>query len=199
MRALFGIVVEGETEERYFKMKYFKEPTVSVNVSPGKPNDPPALARAARDMVDELKGEGDLRAGDQVWIVLDSDEWSDDQLAKVFDWVEERSGRGDRGVGLCVPQFEYWLLLHYEDAKGVGTQSEVLRRLKEYLPRYRKNMDLDFSEEEVLSAVERAKAKVPNQIRNLNELDDLVGRGSASTTVHFLVERLVDSLSEARR
>lgn len=49
-----------------------------------------------------------------------------------------RSSQGDRGVGLCIPQFEYWLLLHCDDAYGVGTQQQVLKSLKNHLPAYEK-------------------------------------------------------------
>ena len=198
IRSLFGIVVEGETEKRYFDMDYFHEPSVKVMVNPGKPNDPPALARAADALIEELKRGGELRSGDQMWVVLDADDWADAQLEEVFRWSRERSEKGDRGVGLCIPQFEYWLLLHFEDGRGVGTKSEVLHRLERYLPGYRKNVPMSFSETDIKTAISRARSRVPEEFLSLAELDATVGRGTASTTVHFLVERLVHSLNDAR-
>ena len=198
VRSLFGIVVEGETEKQYFQMGYFREPSVRVMVNPGKPNDPPSLARAAGDMIVNLKRDGTLRSGDQVWVVLDADNWSDSQLETVFGWAEERAARGDRGVGLCVPQFEYWLLLHFEDGAGVGTKTEVLDRLAKHIPDYEKNVPLHFSEEQIKAAVARARVKVPRQFMTLSDLDSMTGRGTASTTVHFLVDKLCQSLGQAR-
>lgn len=174
IRSLFGIVVEGETEKRYFDMDYFHEPSVKVMVNPGKPNDPPALARAADALIEELKRGGELRSGDQIWVVLDADDWADAQLEEVFRWSRERSEKGDRGVGLCIPQFEYWLLLHFEDGRGVGTKAEIK------------------------TANSRARSRVPEEFASLSDLDADIGRGTASTTVHFLVERLVHSLDDAR-
>lgn len=198
IRSLFGIVVEGETEKRYFGMEYFHEPSVKVMVNPGKPNDPPALARAADALIEELKRGGELRSGDQIWVVLDADDWADAQLEEVFRWSQERREKGDRGVGLCIPQFEYWLLLHFEDGRGVGTKAEVLHRLERYLPGYRKNVPLFFTEEDIKAAVGRARARVPEEFGTLADLDAAIGRGTASTTVHFLVERMVQSLTDAR-
>lgn len=197
IRALFGIVVEGETEKRYFTMDCFRDKSVRVIVNPGKPNDPPALANAAQALIERLKEGGDLRSGDQVWVVLDKDTWTDDQLEEVFAWAAERSAQGDRGVGLCVPQFEYWLLLHFDDAYGIGTQQQVLNSLKNHLPAYEKNQPLRLEVGQIRAAIDRATRKFPRHYGSLKELEEDIGLGGASTTVHFLVKKMLDSLGRA--
>lgn len=83
-RSLFAIVVEGQTELRYFTMPLFQDRNVKVEIRPGKQPDPPALNRAADDLLASLKRSGALRAGDQAWIVLDKDDWTANQLTEVF-------------------------------------------------------------------------------------------------------------------
>ena len=194
IRALFGIIVEGETEERYFTMDCLRDKSVRVIVNPGKPNDPPALSNAAQALIEQLKRGGELRSGDQVWVVLDKDNWTDDQLEEVFAWAAERSSQGDRGVGLCIPQFEYWLLLHFDDAYGIGTQQQVLNSLKNHLPAYEKNQPLRLEVGQIQAAIDRATRKFPRHYESLKELEEDIGLGGASTTVHFLVKKMLDSL-----
>nr|WP_180950549.1 hypothetical protein [Corynebacterium riegelii] len=59
-------------------------------------------------------------------------------------------------------------------------------------------MPLFFTEEDIKAAVGRARARVPEEFCTLADLDAAIGRGTASTTVHFLVERMVQSLTDAR-
>ena len=53
----------------------------------------------------------DLQEDDQVWLVMDTDDWSDAQLMEV-----ERAC-SDKGWHLAIsnPCFEVWLYLHYDD------------------------------------------------------------------------------------
>lgn len=193
-RSLFAIVVEGQTELRYFTMPLFQDRNVKVEIRPGKQQDPPALTRAADDLLASLKRSGALRAGDQAWIVLDKDDWTANQLMEVFSWA---NARPDRGVGLTIPQFEYWLLLHFDDGKGASTQTEVLNALRRHIPHYQKAAPLTFTASEVTQAVLRASARVPRPVANLAELNENLGEGTAATTVHFLAERLLASLGHA--
>lgn len=194
-RSLFAIVVEGQTELQYFTMPIFRNRNVKVEVRPGKRQDPPALTRAADDLLASLKRSGTLRAGDQAWIVLDKDDWSDAQLTEVFSWANART---DRGVGLSIPQFEYWLLLHFEGGKGISTQAEVLNALRRHIPNYRKAAPFTFSANDVSQAVLKASARVPKPVVSPSELEKNLGAGTAATTVHFLAEQLLASVKHTR-
>ena len=52
-------------------------------------------------------------------VTSNGDEWEDDQIQEIWSWASQR---GDRGIALSLPQFEWWLLLHFEDGTGAGTR-----------------------------------------------------------------------------
>ena len=99
-----------------------------------------------------------LRPGDEAWIVVDKDKWTDEQLTKLLEWSRETpKNRAKRGFALTNPQFEYWLLLHFEDAKQV-TASNVINTLQKYDPAYDKKLDVrKYPLENIQKAVERAR------------------------------------------
>lgn len=183
--------MEGETEELYFDQ--FKAKNVKIQVQRGKGTDPKSLVTAADNLIEEFKKEGSLRRGDQVWIVLDQDDSTPEQLEKIFDWQQVRANQADRGVGLSIPQFEYWLLLHYEDGHRVGTQRECLDKLKAHDPNFDKadKQSVRFERSDIEEAVRRARTKTPQVPSSYQEL---VNQGLAgATTVYPLVDKLLES------
>lgn len=191
VKDVFLIVTEGTTEKNYFQMGCFRDKSVKVEARRGVHPHPPALLKTADDWLTKLKRDGDLRPGDQAWVILDEDDATDQQLQAVFEWAAERK---DRGVGFSVPQFEYWLLLHFVDAKGASSQKDVLDSLMQHWPAYTKTAQPNFTVEEVRQAISRARGKVCEQPDTLGDFDEHVGRHTASTTVHLLAERIITSL-----
>lgn len=191
VKDVFLIVTEGTTEKNYFEMECFRDKSVKVEARRGVHPHPPALLKTADDWLANLKRDGDLRPGDQAWVVLDEDDATDQQLQAVFAWAAERK---DRGVGFSVPQFEYWLLLHFADAKGASTQKDVLDSLMQHWPSYAKTAQPSFTLDDVRRAIARAEVKVREPIDSLTDFDEHVGRHTASTTVHLLAERIITSL-----
>lgn len=194
LKALFGIVVEGETEEKYFNR--FKGANVKVKVVHDRP-DPESLSKQAEKLVQEFKDRGEIRSGDQFWIISDKDQYTADQLEALFTWARRRS---DRSLGFSVPQFEFWLLLHYENGTGVATQKDCMSRLKAADPRYQKNnlSSVQFTEAQIKAAVKRAKRfqKLPSTYSAFthNGLDR-----AGFTSVHVLVEKLLEHTHVASR
>ncbi|EPD68286.1 hypothetical protein HMPREF1219_01932 [Corynebacterium pyruviciproducens ATCC BAA-1742] len=194
LKALFGIIVEGDTEKRYFDR--FRGANVKVKVVPGRSApDPESLTELADDVLDEFKRKGEIRSGDQMWIVSDKDTYTAEQIEVLFSWAAKRK---DRGLGLSLPQFEYWLLLHYEDGVGVLTQRECLSRLHHHNPHYRKNdlSSVSFSEADINRAVQRARRFPPLPPTFREFLNSGLDR-SAYTSVHVLVERLLKETAVA--
>lgn len=191
VKDVFLIVTEGTTEKNYFEMGCFRDKSVKVEARRGVHPHPPALLKTADDWLTKLKRDGDLRPGDQAWVILDEDDATDQQLQAVFEWAAERK---DRGVGFSVPQFEYWLLLHFVDAKGTSSQKDVLDSLMQHWPAYTKTAQPNFTVEEVRRAISRARRKVCEQPDTLEDFDKRIGRHTASTTVHLLAERIITSL-----
>jgi hypothetical protein len=117
---------------------------------------------------------------DEAWIVIDTDSWTEEQLAAVHAWSVEAPGRG-----LCVsnPMFEYWLLLHFEDGDNVASPRECLEKLVRRLPTYGKgSLPLSQLEPRVDEAVGRARRRDTPPCLDWPRL--------TGTTVYRLVERL---------
>ena len=89
--------------------------------------------------------------------MVDKDQWTDEQLAELYRWSQTGSGYG---FALSNRQFEYWLLLHYEEGVGIRSSRECQRRLREYVPNYDKVVDArEFTKERIVQAVNRGKKR----------------------------------------
>jgi hypothetical protein len=133
-------------------------------------------------MTDYLLREG-LKASDEAWLVVDKDNWSDQQLNQLSDWTTEAS---NRSLAVSNPKFEYWLLLHFEEGTKIGSKRECTDRLKTYLPDYDKSIDRSkFSFNMIRLAVERAK-------RRDNPPCALWPITLGGTTVYRLVESVLE-------
>lgn len=192
-RSLFVIAVEGKTEKEYFNRFRNKLSSVRVLVTQGKSSNPRAVLQTVNGALDTLKRKDELRPGDEAWVILDEDHWTEIELQEIWDWGQQRK---DRGVGFSVPQFEWWLLLHFEDGRGVRTQREVLERLCVYIPDYQKGNpnQLDFDADAIAKAVQRAASKVNSLPYQREEREAIAG---AWTTVHLLVDKLQNAIARS--
>ncbi len=187
-KKLFVIAVEGEkTEPLYFSIFNDDSRVVHVRCLEGKTESAPphVLRRMVRYLADE---EADLKKTDEAWLVVDKDEWSEQQLLPLHQWVSKRKrNRPERGFAVSNPSFEYWLLLHFEDGNGIADLRQCLRRLRQHLPESGKSIDPQwFSEEMIRKAVERARK------RNKPPCTDWP-RNPGCTTVYLLVEKILDA------
>jgi hypothetical protein len=118
-RKLFLFATEGaRTEPVYFEMFNGPQTTIHVKLLPAKKHDtsPPQVLKRAEEFVKE-KGLGEE---DEVWLVMDRDQWTDDQLHGVCLGCRASAFN----LGVSNPQFEYWLLLHFEDGSGVSSSRD---------------------------------------------------------------------------
>lgn len=124
-----------------------------------------------------------LRKTDEAWIVVDKDNWIEDQLRGLLEWSQKSE---NHGFALNNPNFEYWLLLHFEDGKGIANSQECMARLKRHLPSYNKDIDsTKFTLELIGKAISRAKQRDTNRSNDLPQM--------WSTTVYKLIERILNS------
>ncbi len=115
-------------------------------------------------------------------LVVDKDGWTDAQLSELHTWSQQKE---NYGFALSNPKFEYWLLLHFEDGKGIQSSAQCSERLKKYLPDYDKGICIGkFTKENIAEAIRRAKQR--DNPRCVNNWPQNVG-----TTVYRLVERLI--------
>lgn len=136
------------TEPSYFRglKKERRNPAIRVVVE-GKGVDPVSLIRFAST-------KRDLLGCDQVWCVLDVDEFD---LSKAVAAAQQ----DDVYLAISNPCFEYWLLLHFElcAAPLVGYR-DVEKRLTNHIPSYDKShlIFADFADG-VDDAIKRAQTR----------------------------------------
>lgn len=124
----------------------------------------------------------DLRPGDQAWLVTDRDRWDPVHLDELAHWAESDE---KYGFALSNPNFEFWLLLHFEHGRKLKSAKDCLSRLRDYIPNYEKDCSVyTFSDVAVKSAIERA------QKRDLPPCDAWPKKQWA-TTVYRLVANII--------
>lgn len=179
---MFVLSTEGSrTEPMYFDLIKRHCPHTLISCLNEKNKSSPR--EVLKRMKDYLNRER-LRKGDEAWLVIDRDQWTEEQLSELSRWEKESPSHG---LALSNPKFEFWLLLHFEDGSGSSSAKECLDRLKVHLPEYNKILEPHhFPLERIKSAVARAKKRdhppSPDWPRN-----------PGSTTVYRLVENILDS------
>ena len=179
-RSLFVLAVEGtRTEPQYFSIFNVKRSVhVKVLTQPGGTDPFHVLKRMERYLSQER-----LKASDQAWLVVDKDHWTDEQLTKLHSWAQKHQSYG---FVLSNPNFEYWLLLHFEEGNGISSSQDCADRIKQHLPHYKKTIDTSkISFEQIGNAIQRAKR------HDTPPCEDWP-RKSGGTTVYRLVESILE-------
>lgn len=178
-RKLFVIACEGEkTEPQYFFIFNDPQSVISVRcISKARDSSPPQVLRRLKEHLSRER----LRPSDEAWLVVDKDMWTDGQLEQLHAWSLERS---NYGFALSNPKFEYWLLLHFEDGRGITSSRVCTERLRRHLPDLSKGIDVrKITRERVDDAIHRARAR---DVPPCNDWPRDMGR----TTVYKLVESI---------
>lgn len=179
-KKLFIISTEGQkTEPEYFDIFNGRNAIIRVKcLKAGKDSSP---LRVLKRMEKYIAEETFLNT-DEAWLVVDRDQWTEEQLSELNKWAEKK---GNHGFAISNPKFEYWLLLHFDDAKGINTSNDCSTRLKKYIPIYDKGISsIKISDEMIQAAINRAKQKdkgsFKEQIKNIG------------STVYLLVESIIE-------
>lgn len=182
-RKLFVIATEGRvTEPEYFGIvrKLYPDITCLIKLARRSNNNcsnPKEVLKLVKCWIGE---NGQLSQGDEVWLVVDKDSWTKDQLDELRVWV---SGEGEhhfkRRMALSDPKFEYWLLLHFEDS-NVANSQECTTKLERHLAHYEKS----------INARAITKGRVERAIVWARKRDG--HGGGASTTVYKLVDNILN-------
>ena len=153
-RRIFVLATEGaNTEPQYFKM--FNNDSTSVRhvrVLKHSGSDPISVLRS----MDRYLENEELRNEDSAWLIVDTDQWTNDQLRGLHYWA---GSDGRYGLAVSNPMLEYRLLLHFEDGNGVGSSRECVTRLRRHLADYDKNLQPRMLRERVPEAVSRAERR----------------------------------------
>jgi hypothetical protein len=134
-------------------------------------------------LLSDLRKQG-LTKRDSAWLVIDKDNWTDEQLREVYEWADSAD---QYGVALSNPKFEYWLLLHFEDGNDVKSSAECDTRLGRYCQGHEKAFDASkLTEQAIRDAIARARRRnTPPCERWPTKL--------GCTTVYLLVEKILNA------
>lgn len=180
-RAIFFVAFEGrKTEKAYFDR--LNQHVTDVYVKLIRSDKKSAPQYVLNRMRQRLRLEK-LADGDQAWLVLDRDHWSDGQLEELDFWAAESTRFG---LAVSNPKFEYWVLLHFDDGAGIESDRAFEARLKKHLPAYEKSHDFSMiGLAQISDAVQRAKKR-----------DTLPGTKWPNERWQTRVYRLVESILE---
>ncbi|NGX51235.1 MAG: hypothetical protein K1060chlam2_01099 [Chlamydiae bacterium] len=180
-KKLFVISAEGsKTEPQYFTL--FNQPHSIVLVKCLKRKSTNSSPTQVLKRMEGYLRKESLKNAYEAWLVVDKDDWTEDQLLELSKWAKKRA---NYNFALSNPNFEYWLLLHFEEGKGMKQPQECSIRLKRHLRNYKKDIDgKNFTLERMKKAIPRAKR------RNANRNNDLPQMWS--TDVYKLVERILN-------
>jgi hypothetical protein len=185
---MFIIATEGkETEPQYFQMfktnlqtQYLNEVArreVLIRILETRKGD-----SSPKQVLDRAIGwvkKNPIKDDDEIWLVIDHD----GRPEYLLDGLH--TSCSNCGVHLAVsnPQFEYWLLLHFEDGKKIKNRDDCINRLRQHMPSYDKvNFNVDKLKPGIREAIRRAKEK---------DADQCSWPTCNGTTVYRLVEKIL--------
>lgn len=119
--SLIIIATEGEKREPlYFEMDVFRNnkkiqvKVISTTNGESSPTD--VLSR-----LHEYASEYQFGEGDQFWLVIDKDRWSNKNLYEIKELCNDRNYR----LALSNPCFELWLLLHFRKENELPLKGQM--------------------------------------------------------------------------
>jgi RloB-like protein len=165
------IVSEGsKTEPSYFReiRAAHRLQTANVEVHPSELGTSPIqVVQYAKELFEkgDRRKQIQRRAFEQVYAVFDCDDHDSYigalNLAASFDGKLRNDNKQSvifKAIA-SVPNFELWLLLHFENIKAPIHRDEVMRRLKRQMPGYKKGADMTFANTraKLQTAIKRAE------------------------------------------
>ncbi len=192
------IISEGtKTEPHYFSeiRQSLRLSTANINVLPSKiGTSPDQVVKYARDLF--ISGDTTLKirpkAFEKVYAVFDRDDhvkYTEAlQLAQAYNNKKLRNDQKriiEFKAIVSVPNFELWLLLHFENCRATMHRDEVVRRLKAHLQDYEKGQDGNYGRTKEHFQIAKDRAIFLSTLANAWDGNQLY------TDVHVLVEKLI--------
>lgn len=182
------IAAEGKnkTEKTYFSNFEDGKKTYNITYARGNNTDPLKLVKMLIKEIDELKL--DLQDDDVAYCIFDTD--VDPNKNKIIEEAIQLARRNNIKIITSSPCFELWFLLHYDYTTANMDSEEVIKRLKEYYPKYEKNINIypDIIKEIDL-AIDRAKKLEKYQTDNNRRIGTV--EANPNTEVYKIVEYLM--------
>lgn len=161
------IAAEGRvTENEYFNClnRIWETNVFTIVKNAGNQSSPHAVLKRMKNYLDEYP----LRKNDEAWIVIDRDDWKEENIENIRKWTQENK-EGKYHLAISERRFEDWLKLHVEGDKTAKKQYRPTSDKKDkHIP------DGFVTKERVLKATERAKElySTPKSVGNVFEIID---------------------------
>lgn len=182
------IAAEGKnkTEKTYFSNFEDGKKSYNITYARGNNTDPLKLVKMLIKEIDEL--ELDLQDDDVAYCIFDTD--VDPNKNKIIEEAIQLAKKNNIKIITSSPCFELWFLLHYDYTTANMDSEKVIKRLKEYYPKYEKNINIypDIIKEIDL-AINRAKKIEKYQIDNNRRIGTV--EANPNTEVYKIVEYLM--------
>lgn len=182
------IAAEGKnkTEKTYFSNFEDGKKSYNITYARGNNTDPLKLVKMLIKEIDESKL--DLQDDDVAYCIFDTD--VDPNKNKIIEEAIQLAKKNNIKIITSSPCFELWFLLHYDYTTANMDSEEVIKRLKEYYPKYEKNINIypDIIKEIDL-AIDRAKKIEKYQIDNNQRIGTV--EANPNTEVYKIVEYLM--------
>ena len=182
------IAAEGKnkTEKTYFSNFEDGKKSYNITYARGNNTDPLKLVKMLIKEIDELKL--DLQDDDVAYCIFDTD--VDPNKNKIIEEAIQLARKNNIKIITSSPCFELWFLLHYDYTTANMDSEEVIKRLKEYYPKYEKSINIypDIIKEIDL-AIDRAKKLEKYQTDNNRRIGTV--EANPNTEVYKIVEYLM--------
>lgn len=182
------IAAEGKnkTEKTYFSNFEDGKKSYNITYARGNNTDPLKLVKMLIKEIVELKL--DLQDDDVAYCIFDTD--VDPNKNKIIEEAIQLARKNNIKIITSSPCFELWFLLHYDYTTANMDSEEVIKRLKEYYPKYEKNINIypDIIKEIDL-AIDRAKKLEKYQTDNNRRIGTV--EANPNTEVYKIVEYLM--------
>lgn len=182
LRILFVITTEGiKTEPEYFYFLVKKLNSQQINIKLESLSSKKHSPKEVLKTMERWLKNNNLRDKDEAWLVIDRDNWEENEIKELYQWSKKQE---NYDLAVSNPCFEYWLLLHFEDGKGINIHGKCKDSLNKYLPNYNKaDLYTKKLENKIQDAINHAKQK---DIPPCQDYPKIHG-----TTIYRLVEKLI--------
>lgn len=186
-RKRYLICSEGKTESIYFGR--YKSSTGPIVVALDKSDHKVSLVKKVIEEKNKRIKEGEFDVNiDEVWVVLDRDAQPLNKLDKAyFNDTLTLAASHDISVAYSNDAFELWYLLHYQDLQSATHRNQLLKMLAKHT-----NGKHIKPYENLYKEIRSCRPMAIKRAKNLLELGIPPERANPSTTVHLLVEKLIN-------
>ena len=182
------IAAEGKnkTEKTYFSNFEDGKKSYNITYARGNNTDPLKLVKMLIKEIDELKL--DLQDDDVAYCIFDTD--VDPNKNKIIEEAIQLAKKNNIKIITSSPCIELWFLLHYDYTTANMDNEEVIKRLKEYYPKYEKNINIY---PDIIKGIDLAidRAKKLEKYQNDNNRRIGTVEANPNTEVYKIVEYLM--------